>query len=637
MSKRSWLSIGAAPVSAALAVMSLAAASPGALPPLSTLQPGGFRTITQTLPVNVVFVGYEAGAGAQNVDASKVLDGLPATSDARNRIPSFYGLPSGIGVRFDYDYNVVFAPPSFEDQFFAHLAATGFTVPLTVYQQAYNTQTTRSHTIPPATGTLVVPGPLAEQWLADHGADIGVDTTQYTVFLINWWGRPDFRHHVYLKFDEPDPDTGVNFGAFQSRALIAYGGTPAASGAPQRRVWFHDLSAGPEWNTTNWLLDVGDLDNNGRIEYRMPPVWEYGNTGAYRPFDDLSGDLAKVVRYVGLNLLFTTSPLYKTAISPPELPSTVALDVNIYDGEPGVNAASFLEPQLLAARVGALQPLNTFSTRVSSRPLAGRSLDIYNCFAAGTSCFGKRLFGIAFADLFLYHSDHLLQYLEGGVDYSLPIFTYNTTEEQSLGGLLGFADDNWRDGTQSYVFTFNDTFVRSLGFGLTSTMIHEVGHHLGMSHTHDGYDSEDDVDYGAADEFYYAWVGDEVNSIMGYLFFTSEFGQFDRDNMNRYLAATYLNQANQVLARIAGSPRAGRVAGALASADAAASAALTAYGAMEYRDAAAAAKSAYAQLLSAAASIRVQIEPQSWQADAKAKGISSKFVDRVPYERLIAR
>jgi hypothetical protein len=59
------------------------------------------------------------------------------------------------------------------------------------------------------------------------------------------------------------------------------------------------------------------------------------------------------------------------------------------------------------------------------------------------------------------------------------------------------------------------------------------------------------------------------------------------------------------------------------------------YLAMEYRDAAA--KSAHAHLLWAAASIRVQIEPQSWQSDAKAKGISTRFVHRVPYERLIAR
>jgi hypothetical protein len=124
---------------------------------------------------------------------------------------------------------------------------------------------------------------------------------------------------------------------------------------------------------------------------------------------------------------------------------------------------------------------------------------------------------------------------------------------------------------------------------------------------------------------------------MGYLFFTNGFGQFDRDNMNRYMTSAYLNQANQVLARIAASPRAANVSAAVSSADAAATHALSRYAAMAYGDAAANAKSAYTRLLDAAAAIDVQIEPQAWQAGYKAKGVSSKFVDTVPYDRLAAR
>ena len=88
-------------------------------------------------------------------------------------------------------------------------------------------------------------------------------------------------------------------------------------------MWFHDLSAGPEFNTNNWNITVGDLNRNGRIDDRMPPIWEYGNPSSetFRPFDKLSGDLGKVTRFVALNLLFTTSPLYKPAISPPKLPT----------------------------------------------------------------------------------------------------------------------------------------------------------------------------------------------------------------------------------------------------------------------------------------------------------------------------
>src|SRR5262245_34767788 len=37
-------------------------------PALTTLKPGGFREITQNLKVNVVFVGYEPGAGSRDIN-----------------------------------------------------------------------------------------------------------------------------------------------------------------------------------------------------------------------------------------------------------------------------------------------------------------------------------------------------------------------------------------------------------------------------------------------------------------------------------------------------------------------------------------------------------------------------------------
>jgi hypothetical protein len=614
------------------------------LPPLGTLQPGAFRDIRQKLPVNIVFVGYEQGPGAQQISVPQLLADLPETYRARHRFPSFYGIRQFNGVSFEYDYNIVFADQAFEDAFFTWAAANGTTGPRTVYQNLYNSQPSppRSQTIPAT--ILRIDAPAAEAWLAENApAYTGVDTTRYTVFFINWWGRSDFQYHVYRKTDEPDHDTGFPFGQLSSRAIIAYGGTPAAEPAVHR-VWFHDLSAGPEFNTDNWNLTVGDFNGNGQIEDRMPPIWEYGNPSSltFRPFNTLSADLGKVTRFAALNLLFTTSPLYKPAISPPNLPSDIRLDVNLYQGEPGFDARTILDEDHLASQIGALQPLNAFSATVTDWPLAGRAGDVYDCFVrdlfvAPESCFGKRLFGIGFGDLFLYHSDHLTQYIEGGTDYSVPIFTYNTTTDRGADGLLGFADDNWRDGTQSFVFSFNNTEIRSFGFGLTGTMIHEVGHHVGMSHPHDGYDYELNLDYGPSDALYFAWIGDESHSIMGYLFFGSGFSQFDRDNMNRYLTAAYINQANAVLAMIAASPRAGQVATLVLQADAAAAAALNAYDDMNYSGAAGDAKSAYERVLAAAATIDVPVEPQSWQADYKAKGTSPKFVDIVPYDRLTAR
>ena len=43
-----------------------------------------------------------------------------------------------------------------------------------------------------------IDAPSVERWLAANaGPRLGVDTTRYTVFLVNWCGRSDFRFHVY--------------------------------------------------------------------------------------------------------------------------------------------------------------------------------------------------------------------------------------------------------------------------------------------------------------------------------------------------------------------------------------------------------------------------------------------------------
>jgi hypothetical protein len=157
-----------------------------------------------------------------------------------------------------------------------------------------------------------------------------------------------------------------------------------------------------------------------------------------------------------------------------------------------------------------------------------------------------------------------------------------------------------------------------------------------MSHPHDGYDSELDVDYGPGGSSYFAWAGDESNTIMAYLDLSDAFSQFDRDNMDRWLTAAYINQANSVLASVYKSPRVNQQAVALIAADAKASEALTHYQAMNYAAAVTSAKTAYAGVLAAAAAIGVKVEPQSYQADYKAKGKSPKFVDTVDYLHRLA-
>ncbi len=68
------------------------------------------------------------------------------------------------------------------------------------------------------------------------------------------------------------------------------------------------------------------------------------------------------------------------------------------------------------------------------------------------------------------------------------------------------------------------------------------------------------MDYGPAGEFFFAWAGDESNSMMSYIDLNWDFSQFDRDNMDRFRAAAFNEAANRLAAEVLGAsdPVAGR-------------------------------------------------------------------------------
>src|SRR5512134_131477 len=263
----------------------------GARSSFDHLDPGGVTPLRERVPVNFVFVGYEPG----QVQRAGFLSRLPQRYRPQVRFKMFYGLPSDLGIGYAYDYDVTYTDAAFEDRFFGALSGLADPAPLTLYQRQYNDQKTN---VLDVSKNHFIDAPSVERWLIDH-APAGVDTTQDTLFFINWWGRDDFEFHVYTKTNEPDPDTGYNFGVQrESRKIIAWGGTPATDeedgSRGERRVWFYDLSAGPESWTDNWNVDDADLDGNGVPDYRMPPVWEYLEPGGDRSPGKLTADLARV-------------------------------------------------------------------------------------------------------------------------------------------------------------------------------------------------------------------------------------------------------------------------------------------------------------------------------------------------------
>ena len=430
------------------------------------LHPGGFTPLREKVPVNFVFVGYEP----DQVKRSKFLAGLPDRYRPQVRSKMFYGLPSDLGIGYSYDYDVTYTNSAFEDRFFGTLSTLADPAPRTVYQQDYNAQATNVLNV---RQNHFIDAPTVEQWLIDN-APYGVDTTQDTLFFINWWGRDDFKFHLYTKTDEPDPDTGYNFGIErESRKVIAWGGTTAADEENgvrgTHRVWFYDLSAGPESWTDNWNVDDADLDGNGERDYRMPAIWEYLTPGGDRNRRKLTGDLAKIARYVGIDLLFTTSPLYPPALTPPRMPNSINLDINTYEAWPGVDASNrYLDATLVRDEEAELLRLPTTLDR-QDLALTGRAEFCFLRWVKGKICFRNRpQYPDAGANLFLYGALNRGRFTNGGGEYEATIFNY-ATDFDAGGGLLGYADDNWLDGTQSSVFAFVDPTIVEFGYGLSTT------------------------------------------------------------------------------------------------------------------------------------------------------------------------
>jgi hypothetical protein len=606
---------------------------------LTGLNPGGLPDLKEHVPAQFVFVGYDW----DDVDLDAFRSALPSEYQPIVRSRLWYGVTETLGLQYTYDVSTLFAPDKWEQRFFTYLKSIAKPAPLTIPQEDYNAQ---QGNVLDIEENVVIDAPSVERWLIAN-APYPVDPRKNTVFFVNWFGRTDFVHHVYAKTDEPDPDTGTNFGERNSRKMIAWGGTAPDDeesgypGAPAR-VWFHDLSAGPESWTSNWNVDDEDVDGDGSPDYRMPPIWEY-TEGGYRDPSGLTGDLGKIARYVAIDLLFTTSPIYPPYLTPTKLPGTINLDLNTAEGIPGVDASgSVIKQGLLTGETGELLR-RTPSVDSQDFAFAGKAKECYVPFAEayvglrdpfGPSCYPERPYPTV-ANLFLYGALNRASFVDGGGDYEAMAFNYAITDDYPAP-FLGLADDNWIDGTQSFVYNLFSPDIEAAGYGLTTTLIHEYGHHWALSHPHDGVDWEDGIDFGPGGDFFFAWSGDESNSMMSYIDLNWDFSQFDRDNYDRFLAAAYMVNANAIVADVLASPKAWKARGTVASADASCSLAKLALAGHDYHATVDLAGKCYGLVRTAAAAIGVPVtaSENGWTVlpAVTSAGVSRKLARGYAYD-----
>jgi hypothetical protein len=286
----------------------------------------------------------------------------------------------------------------------------------------------------------------------------------------------------------------------------------------------------------------------------------------------------------------------------------------MFEDDPQNLGTDIIDTAYVQSQLASLAPYYNWQVELADvNPIDNRARRAFRIFAGlqqRDDCWND--FGDPFAELFCFFNANLDDYVPAydEQDYVIPIFAFNTKDAR-MGdqlGLLGFADDDWMTGTQSFIFEFDSPLLVSLGYGFSTTTVHEVGHHIGLSHPHDGYDSELGIDYGPGGEFYYVWVGDESDTVMHYLGLSNTFSQFDMDNLYRGEFAGYLNWANSLLDDILAHPDAGTVQANVTQAEAYAMQAIQSFANWDYLAAAMNARLAYEQIALAADALGIAPE-----------------------------
>jgi hypothetical protein len=624
------------------------------------LEPGERADLEEEVPVNFVFVGYDP----DDVGSERFLARLP--KEYKPIVRSRYAYNESVeksllGLDYTYDYNLRYVGADYEKRFFRFLSNEAERAPLTDFQKLYNGNSRRFCNPPdgepqPCQEEGVrdirknyrISAPAVEEWLAAN-APGGVDTERNTVYFINWWGdgekpREGFKHHVYTKTNEPDPDTGFNFGReADSRKLIAWGGTTAEDEengeGETSRIWFHDLSAGPHSFTDNWNVDDPDLTGDRQEDYRMPPVWEYFTEGGYRSASRLGGDLSKISRYVAIDLFFTSSPLYPPQFTPRLLPEEINLDVNTVEGIPATDSSERYQSEgLVLDEVDEVHRL-PYTIDQQDIAYAGKARSCYVRWLREVPCYPEEYPGYpGAANLFLYGADNLGTLLDDEEEerqYEAVLLNWaveDGEDGETSPPVLGFADENYRNGTQSFVFNFVSPDIAQT-YGLSTTEIHEYGHHLNLSHPFDGFDYEKETEFGWEGAYYFTGVGNENNSMMSYIDLNWDFSQFDRDNTDRFQAAGYINNANALAEQIQTADNPSAAADELAAADRAYGRAKRALEAHDYAGTFDNARTAYEETLKGAEEAGLDVKAGEGGRTAEpglraASRIPGRYIDR---------
>jgi hypothetical protein len=468
---------------------------------------------------------------------------------------------------------------------------------------------------------------------------LGIDTSRPTVFLVNRYGRPDFRFHTYAPFHHV-PGTSFPVGFTDQGQMSAWGGSTADD--PQlpigrtARLWFYDVSAGPDWVADNWELSRPNHYGNPTVpEHRIPPIWEYGTSHRYRPFDDLSADLAKVVRDVAVNGLFGATPDNDPALSPPLLQDDMGVDVNLlHDPDnqvPGDALATRPDPAQVAAPLTSLDPSRTWSATVDVGPSVIPMEDAFMCstsYLLGAAACPSLPIGPPTGSELPTALDDRRERMLANRRGLVPVALFDVPEHRRHPfPIEGFTWPQPATRIQWWAMAFDTPVLRMAGYTADLTAVSATGSYLGLLDAGASVDTEQGAVRWAADDFAYVALTSTTPSAMSWLPVTIGFSQFERDAMARWMTAVRLQWSNHLLDAIYDSGRAGRVRDLLLAADGHAADAVARLGRWDLAGAAIEARDAYKLIVQARDELHMPVEPWSARQDQGHRGFEAWEAD----------
>lgn len=172
--------------------------------------------------------------------------------------------------------------------------------------------------------------------------------------------------------------------------------------------------------------------------------------------------------------------------------------MNTVEGIPGTNASEEYQTESLIR--DEISEVHRLPYTIDQQDIAyrGKAKECYEDIVRRPRerCYNQYRGYPIVGNLFLYGATNVANLLDADQnrEYQAVLLNWAITKESATFPPLGFADDNYRNGTQSFIFDFvSPGIANDLGYGLSTTEIHEYGHHLNLSHPFDGFDYENAV------------------------------------------------------------------------------------------------------------------------------------------------